>query len=98
MRINHKAPDSKERVAAWRAQMLKDGFEWGGERFQVDEASAAAIARKALRVLHLPSEVEWRAVSNRMVRFTAEEFLAFAVAADDYVESVMAQGWAMKGG
>lgn len=98
MHIKHKAPDLGARVAAWREQMLKDGFEWGGERFQVDEASAAAIARKALRVMHLPGEVEWRAVSNRMVRFTAEEFLAFAAAADDYVESVMAQSWAMKGG
>lgn len=96
MRINHKVPDAKARVAAWREQVLRDGFEWGGERFQVDAASAAAIARKAMRVLHLPGEVEWRASSNRMVRFTADEFLAFAVAVDDYVESVMARSWAMK--
>ena len=96
MRIKHKAPDLGARVAAWREQVLRDGFEWGGERFQVDAASAAAIARKATRVLHLPGEVEWRASSNRMVRFTADEFLAFAVAVDDYVESVMARSWAMK--
>ena len=71
-----------------------------GVAFQVDSVSLTLIAGRALKITRQQlngesvSHQTWRAVDNSFVTFTAEEFLAFAEAADEYVEQVFQQSWA----
>jgi hypothetical protein len=68
--------------------------------FQCDPTSMTLIAGRALKLTRWqlegqpPTNQWWRTSDNNAVQFTCEEFLAFAEAADAYVEQVYVQSWA----
>ncbi|WP_175527523.1 DUF4376 domain-containing protein [Marinobacterium iners] len=102
MIISHKSPDKKERFNDARDAQLKDGIDWNGYRFQVDERSQLRIARRALKLIKrqlLGESIEpfiWRTADNGFVTFSASEFLQFADAVDSHDEGIMAAAWAGK--
>lgn len=93
MIIKHQTPNSKERLVEIRNNKLGQGLSYEGHLFQVDLDSHTAILNKAARVQLSPVNVLWRDSNNNMVEFTTEEFIAFAVAVDDYVQSVLQEQW-----
>ena len=99
MLLTHKSPRRVQAIKAHRNIALLH-FPYNGCEFQVDPSSLTLIAGRALKITRQQlngepvSDQTWRAVDNSFVTFTAEEFLAFAEAADEYVEQVFQQSWA----
>ena len=99
MLLKHNSPRRIPLIKEKREQKLQQ-FEYNGCEFQVDPSSLTLIAGRALKITRQQLNNEpvtnqtWRTVDNSFVTFTAEEFLAFAEAADEYVEQVFQQSWA----
>lgn len=98
MLLTHKSPRRVQDIKASRKVLLLH-FPYNGCEFQVDSSSLTLIAGRALKITRQQfndeavSDQIWRAVDNSFVTFTAEEFLVFAEAADEYVEQVFQQSW-----
>ena len=99
MLLKHNSPRRVPMIKEQRASALLH-FSYGGHEFQVDPSSLTFIAGRALKITRQQlnngpvTNQTWRTVDNSFVTFTAEEFLAFAEAADEYVEQVFQQSWA----
>lgn len=97
MIIKHRSPNKGERANQLRQREIDSGFTYGRHVFDGDSNSLSLIMARALRLTLAPSaSVAWRTKDNRMVKFTNEQFLEFAAAADAYIESVYQQSWALK--
>ncbi len=101
MLLKHKSP---RRIPWIKEQKILALFNYyyapKQKTFQCDPTSMTLIAGRALKLtrwqlqgIEIPLQ-EWRTTDNVMVQFTPEEFLAFAEAADAYVEQVYRDSWA----
>ena len=99
MLIKHKTPYKSLHTKANRSKKLDEGFEYGGNVYQVDRDSLAAIDREAstlarkLQLNTVSKPTEWRTLDNQMITFEPMAFIAFANDAVDYVKSVYIEGW-----
>lgn len=99
MIIQHKAKQPRLDALAERDRAIKAGFEWEGETFQIDPGSQVLISGRVGKINTLGVEnvpdFMWRTWDNTSHSFTASEFLEFAVAVDEYVESLYMKSWAV---
>lgn len=96
MLIQHSAVDRRAKANELRDAKFTAGYSWKGAVFQIDSASRGAIAARALKAYRNPEPVTWRTIANEEYPFSAEDFLAFADAVDDYAESLVKECWALK--
>lgn len=99
MLIRHKSPNRSSRVQTDRADKIAAGFLWNGILFQTRENDLSLIAGRATKIaakkaLNEPvADFYWRAADNTDHLFTGDEFLRFAVAVDEFVESKYIESW-----
>lgn len=90
MKIRHCSPERRARANRERDRAMAAGMEWGGHRWQIDPASSAAIARRAVRLLLDPgiTAVTWTSQANIDVPLSRDQFLAMAQAVDEHCEQL----------
>lgn len=104
MLIKHSSPQRSARVNQVRDQKIAAGFEWEGATFQTGAADLRNVAGRVGKItakLALSESVPdftWRSADNQDVQFTAEGFLRFAIALDEWVEQQYQASWQLKGG
>jgi hypothetical protein len=103
MNITHNSPEKKARKQLHRASKVDAGFSYtvGGVEhlFQTDILARSNVTGRASKVTakrslgQIVPDFEWRSTDNVMVSFTGVEFLEFAIAMDEFVESQYQDSW-----
>jgi hypothetical protein len=103
MNISHNSPNRSDRKKQHRALKVDAGFSFSvngvDHLFQTDQLArfnATGRASKITAKRSLSQEVpdfQWRSSHNIMVDFTGIEFLEFAIAMDEFVESQYQDSW-----
>ena len=103
MNINHNSPKRSERKRKHRASKVDAGFLFtvnGTEyQFQTDPLARSNVTGRTAKItaqatFKIPvPDFQWRNEANDMVNFTAEQFLEFAIAMDEFVESQYQDSW-----
>ncbi|GAA3704453.1 hypothetical protein GCM10022421_09080 [Oceanisphaera sediminis] len=98
MKIRHCSPERHARANQERDQAFTAGMEWGGHHWQIDAASRADIANRALWLLLDPSitSVEWRNQANDMVPLSRTQFLQLAQMVPKHCEHLQRHCWRQK--
>jgi len=101
--ISHNSPERSERKRLHRATKVDAGFSFtinGIEHpFQTDTLARTNVTGRAGKItakmaLGLTvADFQWRNSENLMVDVTAVEFLEFAIAMDEFVESQYQDSW-----
>ncbi len=103
MNISHKSPDQAQRRKCHREAKVDAGFVYSvngvDHTFQtglLDRSNVTGRATKVTAKMALGQSVDdfqWRNSVNTMVDFTGAEFLEFAIAMDEFVESQYQDSW-----
>lgn len=91
--IKHKVVDRKERLSASFKVEVDKGLDFRGVNFQIGGDSLTRILNKATALNLSPSDTVWRATDNSMVQFTSEEFIRFALLAEQRCEYLLKEYW-----
>ena len=82
-----------------RSDIIAAGFNWNGVLFQTGPDDVRNITGRvgkitAKKALGDPvPDFQWRAADNSMHLFAANDFLRFAIAVDEFVESTYIASW-----
>lgn len=88
-----------ERKKHLRQDEIEAGFTWGGDEFQTRAQDLTLIVGRVAKILaskalnETLSNFEWRCADDTFHNFTPEEFLKFAIAADEFVEQKYLDSW-----
>lgn len=104
MIISHSSPTAGRRINAARVKAIAAGFYWEpkGATFDTDPQSLSLVTGRVAKIQaksvlgEAMPDFLWRASDNTDHLFSATEFLHFAVALDDWVESKYAESWVAK--
>ena len=106
MNISHNSPERSKRKREHRSNKVDAGFSFdvngAPNQFQTDSLARSNVTGRAGKVtakmaLGQPvPDFQWRNEANMMVNFTAIQFLEFAIAMDEFVESQYQDGWYQK--
>tara|TARA_R110001583_G_scaffold34551_1_gene115852 strand:- start:4739 stop:5065 length:327 start_codon:yes stop_codon:yes gene_type:complete len=102
--ISHASPSAGRRINQERQAAIQGGFFWPAKSvaFDTDPASRALITDRVAKILAKTTlgeampDFSWRASDNSDHSFSPTEFLQFAVALDDWVESKLIESWQKK--
>jgi hypothetical protein len=100
--ISHDSPTKNRRYNDLRTERIAAGFTWNGATFQINPNSILVITGRATRIINRQlqelgnPDFNWRTQDDQFYLFTAEEFLEFADAVDNHVESIYVESWAGK--
>lgn len=98
-RVNKNGPVFDEMRKAVRSARISTGFSWGGSVFQTRDKDLTLISGRATKILAKRSLGEslpdfyWRTEDNSVYLFSADEFLRFAIAVDEFVEQKYIESW-----
>lgn len=101
MQIVHKAPEpiAWQRVKERRTANIASGFEWDGHVYQTGPDDLRNVSGRVGRITAQQAlgdpvpDFTWRTLDNADVLFTAQQFLRFAVALDEWIEQQYQESW-----
>lgn len=91
--IKHKTADRRGRLSSSFLKEVDKGIDFRGVNFQIGGDSLTRILNKAAALSLSPSDTVWRATDNSMVQFTSEEFIGFALLAEQRYEYLLKEYW-----
>lgn len=104
MIINHSSPTAPKRINDNRVKQMRSGFYYAPllATFQTDELSLDLILGRVAKILAMKSlgqthpVFQWRDEGDVDHSFTQDEFLAFFIAIDAYMEGKIIESWQKK--